>query len=113
MPGEAVDVVTFVQNNFSNAIASDARLLIIELAKYLLPVNDNLTFDPAADDSSGLTAERMNYFLTAFLKSPQIDTDPEGSWTFRWNNPVDMEVVTNQLKSLFNAMMQSPEYQLF
>ena len=113
MPGEGVDVVAFVQNNFSNATASDARLLIIELAKYLLPVNDNLTFDPAADDSSGLTAERMNYFLTAFLKSPQIDTDPEGSWTFRWNNPVDMEVVTNQLKSLFNAMMQSPEYQLF
>lgn len=113
MPGEGIDVVSFVQNNFTNATASDARLLIIELAKYLLPVNDNLTFNPAADDTSGLTAERMNYFLTAFLKSPQIDTDPEGSWTFRWNNPVDMEVVTNQLKSLFNAMMQSPEYQLF
>lgn len=113
MAGEGIDVVSFVQNNFTNATASDARLLIIELAKYLLPVNDNLTFNPAADDTSGLTAERMNYFLTAFLKSPQIDTDPEGSWTFRWNNPVDMEVVTNQLKSLFNAMMQSPEYQLF
>lgn len=113
MAGEDIDVVSFVQNNFTNATVSDARLLIIELAKYLLPVNDNLTFNPAADDTSGLTAERMNYFLTAFLKSPQIDTDPEGSWTFRWNNPVDMEVVTNQLKSLFNAMMQSPEYQLF
>ena len=113
MPGSGLDVVGFVQNNFSNAIASDARLLIMELAKYLLPVHDNLTFDPAADDASGLTAERLNYFLTAFLKSPQIDTDPEGSWTFRWNNPVDMEVVTNQLKSLLNAMMQSPEYQLF
>lgn len=108
-----VDVVAFVQANFDNATASDARLLIIELSKYLLPVNDNLTFDPALDDNSGLTAERLNYFLTAFLKSPQIDTDPEGSWTFRWNNPVDMEVVTNQLKSLFNAMMQSPEYQLY
>lgn len=108
-----VDVVAFVQANFDNATASDARLLIIELSKYLLPVNDNLTFDPALDGNSGLTAERLNYFLTAFLKSPQIDTDPEGSWTFRWNNPVDMEVVTNQLKSLFNAMMQSPEYQLY
>jgi hypothetical protein len=108
-----VDVVAFVQANINNATASDARLLIIELSKYLLPVNDNLTFDPALDDNSGLTAERLNYFLTAFLKSPQIDTDPEGSWTFRWNNPVDMEVVTNQLKSLFNAMMQSPEYQLY
>lgn len=113
MPVAGIDVVGFVQNNFSNATASDARLLIIELAKYLLPVNDNLTFDTAADDSSGLTAERMNYFLTAFLKSPQIDPDPEGSWTFRWNNPVDMEVVINQLESLLNTMMQSPEYQLF
>lgn len=111
MPSDGIDVVTFVQDNF-NGVASDARTLIIELAKYLLPLNDNLTFDPALDDTSGLTAERMNYFLTAFLKSPQIDTDPEGSWTFRWNNPVDMEVVRKQLESLFNAMMQSPEYQL-
>ncbi|HCM77047.1 MAG TPA: DUF1800 domain-containing protein [Cytophagales bacterium] len=113
MTGMGVDLIGFVQNNFTNAIASDARLLIIELAKYLLPVNDNLTFDPAADDASGLTAERLNYFLTAFLKSPQIDPDPEASWTFRWNNPVDMEVVKKQLESLFNALMQSPEYQLF
>jgi uncharacterized protein (DUF1800 family) len=114
MPGALkVDVVAFVQTNISNAIASDAKTLIIELAKYFLPLSDNLTFDPALDDTAGLTAERMNYFLTAFLKSPQIDADPEGSWTFRWNNPVDMEVVRKQLESLFNAMLQSPEYQLY
>jgi uncharacterized protein (DUF1800 family) len=114
MPGALkVDVVAFVQTNISNAIASDAKTLIIELAKYFLPLSDNLTFDPALDDPAGLTAERMNYFLTAFLKSPQIDADPEGSWTFRWNNPVDMEVVRKQLESLFNAMLQSPEYQLY
>ncbi len=108
-----IDVVQFVRDHIPNAIASDARLLIIELAKYLLPLSDNLTFDGATDDAAGLTAERLNYFLTAFLKSPQIDPDPEASWNFRWNNPVDLEVVTNQLRSLFNAMMQSPEYQLF
>jgi len=55
----------------------------------------------------------MNYFLTAFLKSPQIDADPEGAWAFRWNNPVDMEVVRRQLENLFNALLQSPEYQLY
>jgi len=108
-----VDVVAFVQSNVSNAIASNARTLIIELAKYFLPQAENLTFDPALDDNSGLTAERMNYFLTAFLKSPQIDADPEGAWSFRWNNPVDMEVVRRQLENLFNAMLQSPEYQLY
>lgn len=110
---DGVDLVAFVQGNFDNATASDARQLIIGLSRFLLPVNDNLTFDPATDDTAGLTAERMNYFLTAFLKSPQIDPDPEASWTFRWNNPVDMEVVRRQLENLFNAMMQSPEYQLF
>jgi len=114
MVGELkIDVVAFVKVNLSNAIASDARSLIIELAKYFLPLADNLTFDPASDDNAGLTAERLNYFLTAFLKSPQIDADPEGAWTFRWNNPVDMEVVKRQLENLFNAMLQSPEYQLY
>jgi len=114
MPGALkVDVVAFVQTNISNATASNAQALIMELAKYFLPVPDNLTFDPALDDASGLTAERMNYFLTAFLKAPQIDADPEGAWSFRWNNPVDMEVVRRQLESLFNAMLQSPEYQLY
>ena len=108
-----IDPVAFVQTNFSNAISSNARSLIIELAKYLLPLSDNLTFDTAADDNAGLTAERLNYFLTAFLKSPQIDADPEGAWAFRWNNPVDTEVVRRQLENLFNAMLQSPEYQLY
>lgn len=108
-----VDVVAFVQVNISNATASNARSLIIELAKYFLPQAENLTFDPALDDNAGLTAERMNYFLTAFLKSPQIDADPEGAWAFRWNNPVDMEVVRRQLENLFNALLQSPEYQLY
>ncbi|CAN5266258.1 hypothetical protein BH09BAC3_BH09BAC3_23310 [soil metagenome] len=113
MMADKINVVNFVNTRIPNSIASDARSLIIELAKYLLPVNDSLTYNTALDDASGLTAERMNYFLTAFLKSPQIDADPEGAWAFRWNNPVDPEVVTRQLESLFNAMMQSPEYQLF
>jgi len=107
-----IDVVAFVQTNISNTIASDARNLIIELTRYFLPLAENLTFDSANDDNASLTAERLNYFLTAFLKSPQIDGDPEGAWTFRWNNPVDMEVVKRQLENLFNAILQSPEYQL-
>ena len=114
MPGALkIDSVNFVRTKISNAISSNARSLIIELAKYLLPQAENLTFDTAADDNAGLTAERMNYFLTAFLKSPQIDADPEGLWTFRWNNTFEPEVVPKQLESLFNAMMQSPEYQLY
>ncbi|MFZ6002139.1 MAG: DUF1800 family protein, partial [Bacteroidota bacterium] len=108
-----IDVVDFVRTHIPNATAANARQLIIELAKYLLPLSDNLTFDAAADDAAGLTAERLNYFLSAFLKNPEIDADPEAAWTLRWTTQVDMEVVTNQLRNLFNAMMQSPEYQLF
>jgi uncharacterized protein (DUF1800 family) len=109
-----IDARGFIKNKISNSTSSNARQLIIELARYFLPVNDNLTFDPTADAASGLTAARMNYFLTAFLKTPQIDADPEAEWTLRWNNPnLEPEVVFGQLQSLFNAMMQSPEYQLY
>ena len=48
-----VNVFDFVQNNIPNGIAADARLLVIELANYLLPVTDNLTYDDAADDTFG------------------------------------------------------------
>lgn len=114
MPGALkIDLVDFVKTKFSNTTSSNARDLIIELTKYLLPQAENLTFDAAADDNSGLTAERINYFLTAFLKSPQIDADPEAMWTYRWNNPYEPEVVPKQLEGLFNAIMQSPEYQLY
>jgi len=108
-----IDPLAFVKTNFSSAISSNARSLIIELAKYLLPQSENLTFDSATDDNAGLSAERMNYFLTAFLKSPQIDADPEAAWTLRWSSNDEPEVAPKQLESLFNAMMQSPEYQLY
>lgn len=104
-----VDILQFVRDNFS-AEASNARDLIIAVAEYFLPTAENLTFD--TPDVGELTVERLNYFLTAFLYSPQIDPDPEVSWTNRWDNNLDNEVLANQLTSLFNAMLQSPEYQL-
>jgi len=109
-----IDIIDFVRTNFSNTTASNARSLIIELAKYLLPITDNLTYDTAVDDTSGLTAERMNYFLSAFLGT--IDLNPEAAWTTRWgtgSNFANVDTVRGQLQSLFNAMMQSPEYQLY
>ena len=105
-----VDLIDFVKSRFDNATASNAESLIIALSEYLVPANENLTFSD--DDTSELTQPRLNYFRFAFLFSPQIDEDPLGAWAFRWNNPVDNEVVGNQLKNLFNAMLQSPEYQL-
>ena len=99
-----VDVRQFVTDYF-NSVASDARSLIIELAKYLLPVSDNLTFDEGADDTSALTAARLNYFKARFLQ--EFD---EAYWTQRWTQgAADLGY---QLEYLFNAMLQSPEYQL-
>jgi uncharacterized protein (DUF1800 family) len=99
------DVLQFVQSNIPNAIAADSRLLVMEIAKYLLPVTDNLTFDDAADDTSGLTSKRLNYFKERFLQ--QFD---EAYWTTRWNEGASD--LRDQLEFLFNAMLQTPEYQL-
>jgi len=106
------DAVQFTRDNFDNATGADARLLIMAYVQYLFPVQFNLTFDPAADDNSGLTAERLNYFLQAFLYEPQLDADPEGEWTNRWNTNYEMDVVEGQLIKLFNSLLQTPEYQL-
>ena len=106
-----IDIFTFTKNNIPNNIAEIARGLVIEYCTYLLPYAENLTFDADNDDDASITAERLNYFLQVFLG--EIDQDPEGTWTFRWNNPVDDETVSNQLINLMNAMLQSPEYQLF
>lgn len=103
-----VDIVQYVRDNYSD-VASDARNLIISLAQHLLPSSDNLSFDTEGGE---LTTARLNYFLTAFLFNPQLDPNPEESWSFRWDNGVDQTTVANQLTGLFNAMLQSPEYQL-
>ncbi|HZY80921.1 MAG TPA: DUF1800 family protein [Cyclobacteriaceae bacterium] len=111
-----IEPYQYVFNKIAPGTASNAKELIKELIRYWFPQSDNLTFDTAVDDNAGLTAERLNYFLSAFLKAFEIDTDPEGAWTDRWLHPEkyqEPEVVVNQLKDLFNALMQSPEYQLY
>jgi hypothetical protein len=105
------DLLQFAKDNIPSNIAENGESLIITLVEYLLPVSDNLTFTDN-DDTAEVTNERLRYFRYAFLFNPQIDADPLSAWTFRWNNSVDDEVVSNQLKNLLNSMMQSPEYQL-
>jgi uncharacterized protein (DUF1800 family) len=100
-----VNVFQFVKNNFPDPIAADADSLIIELAKYVFPLSDNLTFDESLDDNAALTAQRLLYFKDRFLQ--QFD---ESYWTTRWTNgSIDLR---DQLEFLFNAMLQSPENQL-
>jgi uncharacterized protein (DUF1800 family) len=105
-----VDVYQYVRDNINIATASNARTLVIELARYLLPLTDNLTFDTNADDTATLTAERLNYFLITFLSD--FDPDPEAAWTNRYTTQTGLATMQGQLQNLFNAMLQSPEYQL-
>lgn len=109
MPG--LDIKLFTADNFS-AVAANSRDLIMAYISALFPVHFNLTFDSAQDGSSGITAERLNYFLQAFLFEPQIDTDPEAAWVNRWNNNMEPGTVEAQLYNLVNALLQSPEFQL-
>jgi uncharacterized protein (DUF1800 family) len=106
-----MDMLNFLKSKFPT-IGENARDLIKELTKYLLPVHENLEYDDALDDSSEITAERINYFLFAFLYSPEFDAEPEAAWSSRWSNLSERELLEGQVQNLMNAMLQSPEYQL-
>jgi uncharacterized protein (DUF1800 family) len=102
------DVLTFVQNNISNAIAADAQNLIIEIAKYIYPVTDNIDYDDTNDNASppGITVARLNYFKSILLGGFE-----DSYWPTIWNG-TSVEDKRIALEKLFNAMLQSPEYQL-
>lgn len=106
----APDLHAFVKANIEDSIARDAKSLIVALAEYFLPISDFLSFENSS--TSELTQERLSYFLDAFLYQNNIDVDPEAAWTARWDGELDLEVTSAQLMNLFNALLQSPEYQL-
>lgn len=93
-----VDTLDFIYTHF-NAEAPDPDALIAALAEYLYPK----VFDNPA--TSMLTDKRFDYFKSRFLGQFSA-----AEWTTYWNNN-DGEV-PNFLNNLFNAMLQSPEYQL-
>ncbi len=112
-----IDPLVFVQTYF-NGVGSDARQLIIELAPYFFPMADNLTYDSNADPlvERGLTPARMRYFLQAFLGFTEYETEADmavAGWVDLYTQPANYLEASTRLTSLFNAMMQSPEYQLF
>ncbi|RJE74197.1 DUF1800 family protein [Reichenbachiella sp. MSK19-1] len=112
-PGDLQDLgdispIQFVQNNIPAADARDAKTLVISLIEYFLPMSTDASFDGAS--TSEMTQERMTYFLSVFLGT--MDADPEAAWTSNWDSQTDIDKADNQLANLFNAMLQSPEYQL-
>jgi len=113
MEGMAVQLKTpiqYVEDYIDQNTAANAKALVVEVALQFLTLTDDLGFENP--NTSPLTEQRLNYFLDAFLKTFQIDENPEEAWTFRWTQGVDRETVERQLQDLFNAILQSPEYQL-
>jgi uncharacterized protein (DUF1800 family) len=100
-----VDPLTFVTDHLSD-VAPDAQELAKAVAEFLLPVSQSLSMN-APDPNAEITFERMNYFVNAFL-----GTFPASYWTENWNDYTDLEELRGFLRQLFNAMLQSPEYQL-
>ena len=93
--GFQLDAVAFVENNISDP--SNAQVIVQELVDDLLP--------------EIITTVRFDYFLNDIL----LDGLSMANWTTEWftyQSSNDDSAVRSQLENLFNALMQSPEYQL-
>ena len=101
----------FIRNNFGD-VAPSARDLMIKVVTYLLPNIDKLSFDlnTDQDDFTTLTAERLNYFLGRFVESTG-NANPEVYWGTTWASYNEQEL-TPWLATFFDAILQTPEYQL-
>lgn len=109
------DPLMFFQVNFG-ATVGNARDLVLALAPYLLSQTDNLDFNSGINDSVGITGQRLRYFLQAFLGFTDYDMEVDAAvngWALLYDNPANYLEVSTRLTSLLNAMMQSPEYQLY
>ncbi|MEL6536457.1 MAG: DUF1800 family protein [Bacteroidota bacterium] len=104
-PMRRIEVLEWVQAQVPTEVGNDARTLLGHLAELFLPNTEG------TGEEGELTEERLNYFLVSFLAGAG-DMDPEESWTRRWTEGTDRRTMSGQLKDLFNAMLQSPEYQL-
>lgn len=107
-----LELYPFVRDNFPVADASNARTLVMELASFVLPVTENLTFDTTQDETQNATlrSERLLHFLNKFMGT--LTVNPEDVWAANYPTQTGIPTMEGQLHDLFNAMLQSPEYQL-
>lgn len=96
--GVKLDIAPWIKNSGVVSDATDPYVLVQDLLQYLLPEeSDN---------------DRFNYFYNTIF----LDNLPPADWTYEWQNYLntgnDTEVKI-PLERLINAIMYSPEYQLF
>ncbi|MEL6556636.1 MAG: DUF1800 family protein [Bacteroidota bacterium] len=106
-----IDTIGWFLDAFPISTIRNAELLIAEVARYMLPVSDNLSFDTAADTGE-ITPERLNFYLQEFLFREGLGETGEAAWDAIWDSNYDADIVSERLAFLLNAMLQTPEYQL-
>jgi uncharacterized protein (DUF1800 family) len=108
-----VNSYDYVRANFAG-VAPNSEELVKTLITYLLPHHDFLAYIDPNDNpdtfNASLTVKRLNYFLNRFLTD--VNMDPKGYWTTTWNQGTELSELREWLNRLFNALLQSPEYQL-
>lgn len=107
---ERINVYDYIRNTFDLSVYSDGRQLITTLISYFFPLSDNLEF---VEDSNGdITNERLSYFLQEFLFKEGLSDTGEDAWTALWEEDNPGARASERLSFLFNALLQSPEFQL-
>lgn len=102
------NLLSFIQNNF-DLEASDPEGLTKSILSYCFPMSE---------EGNEITSERINYFVSRFLRlGTGLPQGPVMFWNFSYTNAASYtesrDDADGMLQDLFNAIMQSPEYQLF
>jgi hypothetical protein len=85
--------------------------LIIAIAEYFLPVSQNLDFNES--EVSEISDERLNFFYQEFLFKEGLGPTGEEAWNTLFDDDnYSRDIASERLSFLFNAMLQTPEYQL-
>ncbi|MBV6645608.1 MAG: DUF1800 family protein [Cyclobacteriaceae bacterium] len=108
--GNIADVLSFVQDQFDVATIRNAKQLITELISYFFPVADDLDFN---NPTGEITPERLNFFYQEFLLQEGLGDVGEEAWDQLWDGAnFNADIASERLSFLFNALLQTPEYQL-
>ncbi len=99
------DLLSFVKDNpeFNSVATTDIDAFVERIVRYLFTLSTRDT---------ELTPERLNFFKSELLREGlnAAPLTPEQFWAFQYNN--ETPDAPRMLQALFNAVLQTPEFQL-
>lgn len=103
-----IDLLNYYSQRFAGN-AMDPDLLVREVASYLYSLYT---------EGTEITTERFDWFKIQFMKLGDVLNQPQPAfWQFSWSNRDSIMAseidARGMLQDKMNAMLQSPEYQLF